>query len=85
MRSRMRKTAAIASLLLSGGYLMAGPGTSCTSFVGETGITSTDFCFIFDCQNGFFGGTIQPCSGQGSGNQTFQNNLPTFADCPNQP
>ena len=86
MRSRKRRFAAVASLVLAGGFLMAGPGTSCLSFVGESAFVSTDFCFIFDCQNGFLGGSIRPCAGQGSGNQTFQNDdLPLFADCPNGP
>jgi hypothetical protein len=24
-------------------------------------LTSIDFCYIFDCQSGFFGGAVQPC------------------------
>lgn len=82
MRSRMRKTAAMASLILGGGFLMAGPGTSCSSFLGEAAFASTDFCFIFDCQNGFFGGTIQPCAGQGGGDPTTLDDLPLLVDCP---
>jgi hypothetical protein len=42
------------------------------SFVGESVLTATDFCFIFDCQSGILGGTIDPCSGEN----------PLFADCP---
>lgn len=64
---------------------MAGPGTGCTSFLAESTLTSADFCFIFDCTNGIFGGTIDPCSGVGSGDQTFegqQTGTPFFADCP---
>lgn len=37
-------------------------------------MTSVDFCHIFDCQGGFFGGAIQPCG---------QN--PLLVDCPGQP
>lgn len=74
-----------ASILLGGGLLYAA-SSSCTSFVGESMLTSTNFCFIFDCQNGFFGGTVDPCSGIGSGNSTIEsgdaNSL--FRDCPTQ-
>ena len=57
MHSRFRRIVAIAGLLVAGGFVMAGPGTSCTSFSGETAITSLDTSFVFDCQNAF-GGTF---------------------------
>lgn len=82
MRSR-RKTFLTAGVVLGGGLLFA-PMTTCSSFVGESMLTSTNFCFIFDCQNGFFGGTVDPCSGQGSGNSTLESADGTsfFRDCP---
>lgn len=49
------------SLVAGGGFLMAGPGTGCGSYLLETAFVTADFCFIFDCQNGIFGGTIDPC------------------------
>lgn len=30
-------------------------------FGAEGALASIDFCYIFDCQGGFFGGAIQPC------------------------
>ena len=84
MRTRPRKMIAAISVLAGSGILMSGPGTSCSSFLGETGLVTADFCFIFDCQNGILGGTIDPCSGIGSGNQTGegQTQQPLFTDCP---
>lgn len=38
--------------------------------------TSIDFCYIFDCQSGFFGGAIQPCGDP----TTTADDL--FVDCP---
>ena len=74
MRSRWRRIATAIGLALGGAFLTSGPGTSCSSFAGESMFTSTDFCFIFDCQNGILGGTIDPCSeGEGAA---------LFVDCP---
>ncbi len=88
MRLRYRRSWFNAVARLGGfGYLLAGPQSTCTSFTGESLFVTTDFCFIFDCQGGIFGGTIDPCTGEGSGNQTFEtdDNLPLFNDCPNNP
>jgi len=75
MGSHARRALAMVGLALGGAYLLAGPGTNCASYLAESALTATDFCFIFDCQNGILGGTIDPCaSGNGVG--------PLFADCP---
>ncbi|MBU0718914.1 MAG: hypothetical protein KJ749_11750 [Planctomycetes bacterium] len=71
MRSRFRRTAMIAGLIVAGGFLMVNPGMSCLSYSGESLLGATNFCFIFDCQSGILGGTIDPCSGAN----------PLFADC----
>ncbi len=87
MHKRGRKVISALTLLGSAGYLMAGPGTSCSSFAGQSALVTADLCFIFDCQNGILGGTIDPCSGIGSGNQTVEGDsqLPLFTDCPSGP
>ena len=84
MRSRARKETAAITLLAASGFLTSGPGTSCTSFIGQSALVTADLCFIFDCQNGILGGTIDPCSGIGSGSQTIegQTQQPLFTDCP---
>jgi hypothetical protein len=81
-----RAVAAITAIA-GGGFLMAGPGTGCSSYLGETAFVAADFCFIFDCQNGIFGGTIDPCSGTGSGAQTIEGQTgdSLFTDCPTGP
>lgn len=76
MRLTARKVGAFLTLAAGGGYLLAGPGTGCSSYMGESTLVATDFCFIFDCQNGILGGTIDPCA---SGDQG-----PFFADCPEE-
>ncbi len=77
MRSRSRRVLAGVGLLLAGWLLVSGPGTGCTSFMKESALTTADFCFIFDCQNGILGGTIDPCAGLNgqSGEE------PLFTDC----
>ncbi len=78
MRSRSRRILRGVGLLLAGWLLISGPGTSCTSYMMKSALTTADFCFIFDCQNGILGGTIDPCAGlnEQSGEQ------PLFTDCP---
>ncbi len=90
MRNRARKIITAASLLAASGFLTSGPGTSCSSFVGESAMVSTDFCFIFDCQNGILGGTVNPCAertefvGVTSGGVFADQYVagPFLADCP---
>ena len=86
MCSRLRRTAKTAALVIGGGFLMAGPGTGCLEFVAESGLETLDFCFIFDCQNGLLGGTIDPCpvTSDFSGEAVFTPPVgPFFRDCPN--
>ncbi len=80
MRSRSRAIAMGLALIVGGAFLMSGPGTSCSSYLGNTALTATDFCFIFDCQNGLLGGTVDPCAGLGTGDSSGE--LPLFTDCP---
>lgn len=82
MRRSARKMLTWAVLAGGGGYLLAGPGTGCGSYVVEAGLAATDFCFIFDCQNGIFGGTIDPCANTGTDPITGLPRGPLFADCP---
>ncbi|MBI4717429.1 MAG: hypothetical protein HY763_06470 [Planctomycetes bacterium] len=84
MSGRFRKAATVAAMVTASGYLLSGPATSCTSFTGRSALIAADFCFIFDCQNGLLGGTLDPCSGIGSGNQTPEGDTapPLFTDCP---
>lgn len=34
---------------------------SCNNFWINGVTSSVDFCYLLDCQNGFFGGLVQPC------------------------
>ena len=80
MRKRLHRVFIAAGCLSAGGFLLAGPGTGCSSFLTESALTSAEFCFIFDCQNGLLGGSIDPCSGADPADQSGE--LPLFTDCP---
>lgn len=58
--------------------------TACIGFGFDQLQRTIDFCFIFDCTNGAFGGVIQPCKNNdaiGAQNPpTNTGNL--FLDCP---
>ena len=76
-RKTLRWGAAAAALVSTGGFLLQNNG--CASFTAESTLVATDFCFIFDCQNGLFGGTIDPCATTGTTDNPVG---PFFADCP---
>ena len=78
MRSRGRSVLSGIGLVLAGGYVMAGIGNGCTTFLAEAALTTADFCFIFDCQNGILGGAVDPCAGT----QDTSGEDPLFTDCP---
>ncbi len=83
MRCRSRRIVAAVGLVLLGASLLSGPGTGCVPFFGDSTLAAADFCFIFDCQNGLLGGTVDPCattSSVGQGSQFVR--PPFFADCP---
>ncbi len=83
MRSRWRLTGITVALALSGAFLTAGPGAGCVSFFAESALVATDFCFIFDCQNGLLGGTVDPCTDEPPSDEAFAfPGGPLFTDCP---
>lgn len=85
MRARSRLVMIMVALAFGGGFLTAGAGTGCANYLVETTLSAADFCFIFDCQQGFFGGTVDPCPPVGgSTGEAFLTppTGPVFADCP---
>ena len=43
-----------------------GQGTiGCAELGLNAGLAGVDFCFLFNCQQGFFGGVVQPCDAEG--------------------
>ena len=80
MKRRWRQKMMVAGLIGGGGFLFGGQSTSCLSFTGESVLSSANFCFIFDCQNGILGGTIAPCSRSTDANGDAI--PPLFIDCP---
>lgn len=85
MRTRMSKLMIALVLMLSGAFLTAGPGTGCLSLGAESLLAEANLCFIINCQNGIFGGTIEPCPpiDNFSGESLLTPPTgPLFSDCP---
>lgn len=68
--NRTRKSSRkMASRLRAGGiFCLAAVGTlgalrqsACIAFGADQLLGTLDFCFVFDCQNGLFGGVVDPC------------------------
>lgn len=54
----------------TGGFDFSGvnsPTTGCINFWSNGLLDSIDFCYVLDCENGWFGGAFDPCSGSGVG------------------
>ena len=82
MRRKLRRVAAVAAIISAGGMLMQTSNFACESFAGESLFTATDTCFIFDCQNGAFGGLLQPCGVALNPNPADPlSSGPFFSDC----
>lgn len=81
MHRKSRRLFAALAAIATGAIVLASPNFACESFLGETAMGALDFCFIFDCNSGILGGTIQPCGetvdAEGNRNPNF-----LFADCP---
>ena len=61
MRSHRVRTWALLGLVATGGMVFAGSGAACASMAFDQTASATDFCFLFDCQQGAFGGLVQFC------------------------
>jgi hypothetical protein len=85
MRIQPRRLAAVLAGIGSGAVILQSPNFACESYAVKSLMTTVDMCFIFDCNNGAFGGTAQPC---GTGLDAEGLDTPgLFVDCPddNQP
>jgi len=72
MRSKLRRLFMFMLLMAGGSALFSGsPNAGCFRMAAGTTLVATDFCFIFDCTNGIFGGVLDPC-----------NPVPLLNDCP---
>jgi len=85
-RNRMKRKLAV---LLAGGVLFAGSGLSCFSFMVDNALSSTNFCFLFNCNDGALGGLIDFCGNVSfrsfvGGAQDRTNDGTFLADCPQQ-
>ena len=82
MRSTFRRWAVGVAAVATMG---AAYQTGCMSFGGDQLLSTIDFCFVFDCQNGILGGVIDPCAGNTATSSSSDENTPSgnlFIDCP---
>jgi len=79
MQGCWRRVLLTALMVAAGGAVFATNGGGCID-AGQLALqmssSAVDMCFIFDCQNGFLGGTISPCGDP----TTAADDL--FVDCP---
>lgn len=69
--------------LAAAGMLGAVHQAGCMSFAGDQLQRSVNFCFLFDCQNGAFGGLINFCPNNATSDANVASgNANTFIDCP---
>ncbi len=73
-RSRMRWWTLVATVLggatvfQSVGFTATeGLDFSCNRFVSNGVLSTTNFCFLLDCENGFLGGLVDPCNDPSQG------------------
>jgi hypothetical protein len=59
MRRTARRVLVWALVVLTNGMVF--DAASCYSFKSDTVLSSVNWCYVIDCQNGLFGGLIQPC------------------------
>lgn len=77
MRGLKRRWLLYLAMAAGGGTVFqAGSNGAYVRCAGDASLTSINFCFVFDCQNGAFGGAIEFC-GDEPGDDLF-------ADCPGE-
>ncbi len=50
------------AILMAGGVLFAGADLSCAGFGATNAFSSTNFCFLLNCNDGALGGLIDFCT-----------------------
>jgi len=56
-----RRKMELALLVALAGSMMQNGTLSCVQGAGNAATAAVDFCFLFNCNDGFFGGLAQPC------------------------
>ncbi len=95
MQRKLSRAKVLSAMLAVGGIALIGDGLGgCASMGFQAASGAVDFCFLFDCTDGIFGGLVDPCSpifGR-PGNPGFSNQdpikepgarTPLFLDCLN--
>lgn len=86
IRARRWRKTAVMGMLVGTGVLCASGALNCASLGIQSTLSTLDFCFLLDCQNGAFGGLLDPCGFGGvlidndQGSVQFGSSL--LIDCP---
>jgi hypothetical protein len=56
-----------ATVFQSVGFTGSGLNGGCARFTSNGVLSATNFCVLFDCDNGFFGGVVDPCNDPSQG------------------
>ncbi len=91
-RSSWKKTPFKAVAVIATGTMFQLGNTGCISFFTNAGLSSMDFCFLLNCNDGALGGLIDFCApinftsfvGTGPGGADQVDVTPFLADCPQQ-
>ena len=51
-----------ATMFQSIGFTGSGLNGGCARFASNGVLSATNFCVLFDCDNGFLGGVVDPCT-----------------------
>ncbi|MHC4796822.1 MAG: hypothetical protein ACYTF1_09275, partial [Planctomycetota bacterium] len=51
-----------ATMFQSVGFTGSGLNSGCSRFGTNGFLSTTNFCVLLDCENGFLGGVVDPCS-----------------------
>ncbi|MCC7294030.1 MAG: hypothetical protein IT449_18365 [Phycisphaerales bacterium] len=63
MQRKLSRAKVLSAMLAVGGVALIGDGLGgCASMGFQAASGAVDFCFLFDCTDGIFGGLIDPCS-----------------------
>ncbi|MCK4660410.1 MAG: hypothetical protein KAV82_12880 [Phycisphaerae bacterium] len=61
MRNHRCKRFVMLGLVVTTGMVFAGSGLACASLAFDQAAESADFCFLFDCRQGAYGGLVDFC------------------------
>ena len=85
-RTTWRRLGRKLAILTAGGVLLTGAELSCAGLSASSALSSTNFCFLLNCNDGALGGLIDFCAPVSYrsflGGDQGSAQAPLLADCP---